>query len=213
MKETIIDFIKRNRVSTTEIADCMGKTGALDISTPVNSGHFSVGSIYWVYATRGTNWHMHKQIENVNDGDIVFVEVLDHFDKAVFGDLVSKFLILYKQVSGVVTNGLLRDASKLIKEDWPIWCNGFTPVGYSNDELEISDECLNKINSKKEFYNDAIAVCDDTGVVVITSDLHTQDFLQKIIDIEEQEDIWFDCIDRRKYTTFETVCLKKYLNE
>jgi hypothetical protein len=28
--------------------------------------------------------------------------------------------------------------------------------------------------------------------------------------IEEQEDVWFNCIDRLKYSTFETVCLKKY---
>lgn len=213
MKETIIDFIKRNRVSTTEIADCMDKSGALDISKPVNSGHFRVGSLYWVYAAEGTNWHVHKQLENAKDGDVVFVEVFDNCDKAVFGDLVSKFLILYKQVSAVVTNGLLRDAAKLIKEDWPIWCNGFTPVGFSNQNIEISDESWDKIKSKKEFYHDAIAVCDDTGVVVIPGQLHTPEFLEKLVKIEEQEDTWFDCIDRKKYTTFEAVCLKKYLDE
>jgi len=35
-------------------------------------------------------------------------------------------------------------------------------------------------------------------------------FLQKLDWIEEQEDIWFDCIDRLKWDTFDTVCLKKY---
>ncbi len=33
-KEQIIDFIKRNRVCTTEVADCLGKTGALENVMP-----------------------------------------------------------------------------------------------------------------------------------------------------------------------------------
>jgi 4-hydroxy-4-methyl-2-oxoglutarate aldolase len=41
----------------------------------------------------------------------------------------------------------------------------------------------------------------------------TEGFLTALDRIEEQEDIWFDCIDRRKWDTFETVCLKRYLNE
>ena len=55
-------------------------------------------------------------------------------------------------------------------------------------------------------------VCDDSGVVIIPKEQITEDMLQKLIAIEEQEDIWFDCIDRRKWDTFDTVCLKKYKN-
>ena len=40
--------------------------------------------------------------------------------------------------------------------------------------------------------------------------LHRGEFYKKLEWIEEQEDIWFDCIDRKKWNTFETVCLKKY---
>ena len=39
----------------------------------------------------------------------------------------------------------------------------------------------------------------------------TEEFYKKLEQIEYQEDIWFDCIDRRKWNTFDTVCLKKYL--
>ena len=34
--EKIIDYIKRNQVSTTEVADCLGKTGALPNVLPIN---------------------------------------------------------------------------------------------------------------------------------------------------------------------------------
>ncbi len=30
MKEKIIDYIRKNRVSSTEVADALGKTGAVD---------------------------------------------------------------------------------------------------------------------------------------------------------------------------------------
>jgi len=211
MKEKIIDYIKRNRVSSTEIADCLGKKGAIFNANAINRGHFTVGNVFYVYAANGTNWDVHKQIENVNDNDIVFIEVLDNLDKAVFGDLVSKYLLLYKQANAIVTNGLLRDAPKLIKENWKIWCKGFSPVGFVNEKTEITKSQNQLINQSKEKYEAAIAVCDDTGVVIIPKSLHNGDFYKKIQFIEEQEDIWFDCIDRKKYSTFETVCIKKYL--
>jgi hypothetical protein len=31
--------------------------------------------------------------------------------------------------------------------------------------------------------------------------------------IEEQEDIWYECIDRRKWSTFKTICQKAYLDK
>ena len=213
MKKTIIDFIKRNRVSTTELADCMGKSGAIHNTKAINRGHFAVGNLFYVYACNGTNWDVHEQIQDIQDEDIVFIDVLDQHDKAVFGDLVSKYLLLYKQAQAVVLNGLLRDAPRLIKENWPIWCDGFSPVGYINEKIEKTQEQLNKIEKQRNFYQDAIAVCDDTGVVVIPKEFHNVEFLEKMKFIEEQEDIWFECIDRKKYSTYETVCLKKYLEE
>lgn len=213
MKKNIIDFIKRNRVSTTELADCMGKSGSIFNVSAINRGHFKVGNLFWVYASGGTNWDVHKQIENVQDGDVVVIETFDTFDKAIFGDLVSKYILLYRQASAIVTNGLLRDAPRLIKENWPIWCKGFNPVGYINEPVTINDDLKIIIEEKQNYYKDAIAVCDDTGVIIIPRDYHTQEFLEKIKLIEEQEDIWFECIDRKKYSTFETVCLKKYLED
>lgn len=213
MKEIIIDLIKRNRISTTEVADCMDKTGAIKGVNAINRSHFRVGSLRWVYAVSGTNWDVHKQLEDVEDGDVVFVEALDNLDKAIFGELASKYVLLYKQASAIFTNGLLRDAHQLIKENWPIWCKGFNPVGYENIEKEIDTNISSLILEKRALYDGAIAVCDDTGVVIIPKDFHNENFVKRLHFIEEQEDIWFDCIDRKKMTTFETVCLKKYLKE
>ena len=62
-------------------------------------------------------------------------------------------------------------------------------------------------------YDGAIAVCDDCGVVIIPKEQHTEEFLQKLHHIEDQEDIWFDRLDHYKENTFEIVCLKNYLKE
>ena len=129
----------------------------------------------------------------------------------MFGDLVSKYLLLYKQARSIVALGNLRDAPRLIKENWPIWCFGFSPVGcFNSQEKDIASEVKAQ---HRGMYDGAIAVCDDSGVVVVPKGNHNQEFYDKLEFIEQQEDTWYDCIDRRKWTTFDTICLKKYKNE
>jgi regulator of RNase E activity RraA len=210
ISDQIIQKIKINRISTTEIADCMDKTGSLPDIQPVNSKKHVVGKIFWAYALNESNWELHEQIIDVQKDDIVLVEPFNCNDRAIFGDLVSKFLILYKQCSGIVVNGKLRDVHALIKENWPIWYKGPNPIGCTNlkNNNPLAPEVILK---NKDVYNGSIAVCDDTGVVVIPKAFHNKDFLLKLDWIEEQEDIWFECIDKLKWSTYETVCLKKYL--
>ena len=37
--------------------------------------------------------------------------------------------------------------------------------------------------------------------------------LKKLENIENQEDIWFEYLDKYKWDTYDIVCLKKYLND
>lgn len=207
----IIKFIKQNRVSTSEVSDCMNKSGSLPSVKPLNSQKFVVGPVRWVYGYNESNWEVHVQLMDAKDGEIIIVELFNCNDRAVFGSLVSKFLLLYRQVAGIVVLGNLRDAHTLIKEDYPLWCYGVTPVGCFNKKNSVPlDSGL--VEEHKNLYAGSIAVCDDSGVVIIPSNVINTDFLQKLKNIEELEDIWFDCIDRRKWNTYDTVCLKKYEN-
>ena len=98
----------------------------------------------------------------------------------------------------------------MIKENYPIWCKGFTPVGCFNRKNEKPlDPEIEKAHREK--YDGTIAVCDDTGVVIIPKEFHDENFLKKLDDIENQEDIWFECLDHKKWDTYDIVCLKKYL--
>jgi 4-hydroxy-4-methyl-2-oxoglutarate aldolase len=209
-KSRIIDYIRRNRVSTTEVADCLNKTGSVPGVQAVNRGHFRVGNVFWAYAYGESNWHVHEQIQEVKEGDIVFVEVFDCGDRAIFGDLVTKYLVLYRQAAAVVVTGKLRDAHRLVKENWPIWCQGFNPVGCFNENIEVKLAPAVLARHRAQ-YHGAIAVCDDTGAVIVPKEMHTAEFVKKLEVIESLEDMWYECVDRRKWSTFDTVCLKRYL--
>jgi hypothetical protein len=56
-------------------------------------------------------------------------------------------------------------------------------------------------------------VCDDSGVVKIPKDKINEKLLIKLHFVEFQEDIWFYCIDTLKMSTYDTVVLKKYLDD
>lgn len=212
MKEKIIDYIKRNRVTTTEVADCLGKKGAVEGVIPINRGHFCVGSIKWTYANDESNWQVHKDLIDTKKEQVVFIDSFNCNGRAIIGELVSKYVLLYCQASAIVCNAPMRDAGALIRENYAIWSSGVSPVGCFNSKVETQFDSM-MIKQAKDFYEGAIAVCDDCGVVVIPKELHTEEFLSKLQSIENQEDIWFDRLDRRHENTFEIVCEKKYLKE
>ncbi len=212
MKNKIIDYIRRNRVSTTEVADCLGKSGAIENVLPINRGHFKVGNVKWVYAYKETNWDVHEQVVSTQENDIVFIDAIDCGERSIIGELVSKYILLYKQANAIVTNSKMRDAGALIRENYPVWCTGVSPVGCFNVKPQPTLD-LNTEKEHKKMYDGSIMVCDDCGVVIIPKEYHTEEFLNKLIKIEEQEDIWFDRLDRHKESTFEIVCLKNYLKE
>lgn len=210
LREKIVEFLVHNRVSTTEVADVLGKTGALKGIYAVNRGHYRAGIIKYVYAYDESNWPVHEQVENIEEDRIIYVDSFHCGDRAIFGELVSKYLLLYRQSRALVVEGNVRDTAELYRENYPIWCKGFNPVGCFNrkPEKELTEDCF--IEHKK-FFDGSIAVCDDCGVVVISKDRIDDELLSKLQNIENQEDIWFDRLNHFKESTFKIVCEKSYL--
>ena len=211
IKKEIIDKIRKNRISTTEVADCLGKAVYLRGHTLLIEDILAVGNVKngVICIDNESNWSIHEQAREVQPGDVVLIEAFNCKNRATIGELVSKFMLLYKEAVAVISNAPLRDANDLIKQNYPVWCNGFTPVGCFNKKIEEPlDEEIYK--QHKEKYDGSIAVCDDTGVVIIPKEQHTVEFLGKLDNIEKQEDTWFECLDRRKWDTYDIVCLKKY---
>ncbi|GEM_PF-213283 len=209
LKRQIIDYIRRNRVSTTEVADALGKKGVIPGVKAVNSGFHCVGEVFFAYAHDETNWYLHKQLESVPEGCIVFVKEYGCNERALFGDLVSKYLLLYRQAEAVVVDGNLRDAHRFKAANYKLWVRGFSPVGCFNKKV---DRAVHPEGEKdRERYHGGIMVCDDTGVVFISKEDITPKLLRRLEFIEKQEDMWYYCVDTLKLSTYETVCLKRYL--
>jgi regulator of RNase E activity RraA len=210
MQDKIISLIKDNRISTTEVADVLGKTGCIENILPVNRGQFFVGELVFVYALNNSNWEVHEQLHELNvENKIVYVHGIN-CDRAIFGDLVSKYILLYKKAKAIVVNGKVRDAHTLIKEKYPIWATGVSPIGCTNvkNDKSVGEELYRTLKAK---YDGGILVCDDSGVVLIPDEKIDETLIEKLNFIEYQEDIWFFCLDTHKMSTYEIVCQKQYL--
>lgn len=211
--EEAISLIESNKISTTEVGDVLGKTGQIEGVHALNRGMFKVGEVKFIYAINDSNYEVHKQLAESNDikDKILFVYNVN-CNHAVFGDLVSKYIILYKRAKAIVINGKLRDAHSLIKERYPIWLEDVSPIGCVNypNGPEMEHTLYERL---KEKYDGSIMVCDDSGVVMIPKDKIDEKLITKLNFIEFQEDIWFYCMDTLKMSTFDIVCQKQYLKE
>lgn len=198
----IVELILKNRISTTEVADALGKSGSLEGVAPINYGHFIAGKVKSVFPSSNSNADIHKRSSELNPGEILYIKPKRKTDIAYFGELVAKYAILYRQASGIVIEGKVRDLSRLKKENYPIWATGSNPVGATNEETTIEDD---------QIEDDQILVCDDGGVVLIETPLITEGLFKKLIMIEALEDLWGYCLNTLKWNTYDIVVKKRYL--
>lgn len=206
--DKIIEYIEINRVSTTEIADILGRTGEINRKIkPLVPKKRAVGKVFYAPSFNESNWYTHYFLQDAPPNSMVFVEGINCDERALFGSLVAKYGILYKQAKAMIVDGWVRDVHTLLKEEYPIWAYGATPIGCFKDDAGMDKEYFEK---RKQELDGAIMVADDSGVILVPNEKLTKEFLAGLEKIELQEDIWFDCIDRLKYSTFETVCLRKY---
>jgi 4-hydroxy-4-methyl-2-oxoglutarate aldolase len=140
---------------------------------------------------------------------IVFAHACD--ERALLGDLVSKYLLLYRGAAAVVVAGLVRDAARLRREGYAVWAEGVTPLGCHNQPAAPFPPALEQ--QLRERYEGGIAVCDDGGVSVMPAAALTDEMLTRLRQIEMQEDIWFFCLDTLKWDTKKIVCDRAYLTE
>ncbi len=211
-KELIIEHILKLRMSTEEISDILGKTGALRGIHSVNVGKYAVGEIQYVCAYSNSNWPVHEQIINLKPEKICFIDTCFVNEYAIFGELVSSYIINKRKAKAIIINGLVRDAAGIRSKGYPIWCSGVTPLGCFNVCVNPNPEIQRHIKSGRNFYEGSIAVCDDSGVVVIPQEELRNDFIARLDFMRNQEKTWFDCVLNHDWNTYDTVCLKKYVN-
>ena len=210
-RDQILEYCVANRVSSTEVADALGKSGVLPRVQPVNFGQYRAGVVRTIFTANESNYAVHEQIRNVQKGEVVIIFAHACDERALLGDLVSKYLLLYRGAAAVVVAGLVRDAARLRREGYAVWAEGVTPLGCHNQPAAPFPLALEQ--QLRERYEGGIAVCDDGGVSVMPAAVLTDEMLTRLRQIEMQEDIWFFCLDTLKWDTKKIVCDRAYLTE
>lgn len=211
IKSIIIQYLEEKQVSTEEIADILGKTGVIKGVYPIDGSRYIAGEIQYVYAYNNSNWPVHEQLRELQPDKVLFVDTLFVDDEhAVFGELVSSFIMENKKARAIVVNGSMRDLDGLRKRKYPVWCKGITPIGCFNVQPSRNAEINRQAKTGMEYYDGAIAVCDASGVVVIPKNEINEEFITRVDNMIEQERIWFECVEQKGWDTYDTVCLKKY---
>ncbi len=210
-RKEIIEFCRNNRVSTTEVADALGKSGVIPNIFPINPGQHKVGQVRCIFTANNSNYDVHDQVIDVKPEDVVIVFCANCEGRAIFGELVAKYILLYQKAAAVVVQGFVRDYAALRREGFAIWAEGTTPLGCYNTPAESFP--IDSKNDIMKKFEGGIAICDDGGVTVIPKENVNHEMLHQLENIEIQEDIWFFCLDALKWNTKKIVCDKAYLKE
>lgn len=210
IRDEIVDYIKRNRMSSTEVADALGKRGVLTHVHAIVPDQHRVGPVRCVFTAFESNFSLHEQVRDVQEGEVVLAFCHECKDRAVLGDLVSRFVLLYRGAEAIVVDGLVRDAARLRRERYAVWAKGVTPLGcYNRPSNPFPDHLAQELRAQVD---GGVAVCDDGGVVVIPPADLNREMLDRLARIEMQEDIWFYCLNTLKWDTKQIVCDRAYLN-
>lgn len=201
-----IEYLNKNRLSTTEFADALGKIGHINGPKPMKNGLHVSGRVRHIISPQYNNSNVHSLIPELEKGDILFVDVIGPIENeiAIVGELMVKSAILYQQASAVVVRGHVRDAARITRENFPVWSSGVSPIGAVNSP---------KLPMVLGSLDQGIAVCDDGGVVVVPEKYISIGLIERLQLIEMQEDIWNFCINTLKWSTFDTVVEKKYFDQ
>lgn len=208
--DQIIATIQQNRISTTEVADALGKSGVLPGLLPQTPDMHKVGRVRTIFTANGSNYGVHDQIPDIKENEVALVIAHECADLAILGDLISRYVLLYRGAAALVVQGLIRDASRIRRERYPVWAAGVTPLGCVNEDREPFP--TDRAAEIRQRYDGGVAVCDDGGVVVIPADCVDKDMLDRLERIELQEDIWSYCLDTLKWDTKKIICQRAYLD-
>lgn len=200
MREKIITFIEQNNLSTSDVADVLGRTGLLEGINPIKMGHCAVGEAVFIYARNDSNWQIHKTLETLDcTNKIIFVDGIQCDPKlALLGGLVSAYAFK-KKAKAIVCNGKIRDLGEILQKNYKIWCKGYTPIvttKFETKEIDVPNQM-----------DGSILVCDECGVVQIPNDKITEDTLEKLKQVKQKEIDWFDKLEKG-LSTFQITCKK-----
>lgn len=190
-------------VPSSIAGDAMGRTRCTTASiSPVNrSVETTAGTVLTVETPAGSNYAVHKALEYVEPGDVLVVDGEGGMNRAVWGELMSRFSIR-EGLSAVVIDGAIRDTDAHLGLDIPVYCKGSTPKGPAKIERGSVGGSVSCDGVPVE--SGDIAVCDGDGVAFVPSEDASQ-ILEECEKKLEEEDEWMEAADNSNKTTLEII--------
>lgn len=204
MINEIIDKINSLNLSSTQVADALGKKGSLSGFNILNFNGRLVGRTAIVYTYGRSNFHLHQSIQNVECNSIVVIVPIDCGDLAVFGELVTRFLFEKKGAIGVVVLGNIRDYDEIENKNYPIWFYGTNPIGCSNKKPIMS--VINSRYDEYHYLDNGVGVLDKTGFTIVDNSILTEETITALNNVKDKEILWETEIFTQNKTTFEVIC-------
>lgn len=161
---TVLDQLKR--CSTSAIADTKHervKALSPDIE-PVHTDCAFAGTVRTVSLDPSALWAPVQTLDTALEDEVVVVDADDSVDEAIWGELLSTFATA-AGVTGMVTNGAVRDVSGVRDVGFPVFARAVTPRGPSGSE-EAGRNVQVTVGGVSIDPGD-VAVGDESGVVVI----------------------------------------------
>ena len=108
-------------------------------------------------------------IEGMPAGSVAVVDAMGVTDAGIFGDILCE-RIRVREVSGLITDGVIRDLAGVLRTNLPVWCQGAAApasvAGLTFVGWQVPIAC-----GGVAVFPDDIIVADDDGAVVIPAAL------------------------------------------
>ncbi|MDQ0218753.1 RraA family protein [Peribacillus cavernae] len=171
-------------MDSANVTDAQNRTGAMDRGIkPLDQGKRIFGTAITVELPLGDNLMLYKALDLAQPGDVLVVYTNGNFNKAIWGELMTKSAMLLK-VGGLVVDGLIRDRQANRNHDFPIFCRGTTSVsvekngpGFVNGEIPCGGTVVRPGD---------IIIGDDDGVVVVKKE-NLSMVIENLKQIEQRE--------------------------
>lgn len=123
----ILEEYKKAQAAT--LHEVMGKKGAMSSDIrPVLPGSIICGSALTVKTRPGDNLMLHKAVSMAVPGDVLVVNVDDFDEAGIWGEIIT-VAAMEKGITGIVTDGTVRDTIPIKNLGFPMFSRGISMKG------------------------------------------------------------------------------------
>ena len=184
------EMLALQKLSTTALADGLSEAGISTIQVlpeqikAVTNRTDLLGVAYTVKAYNGNSFPVHTAIYDGKPGYVLIIDTNNYEKGPYLGDLMA-LTAEYMDISGIILNGLVRDANAIKSMNIPIFCKGFLPTKPSKENTGEINTPIN-IGGVQIYPGDVIRG-DADGVIVIPRKSLTR--VISLAEAKEQKDL------------------------